>query len=187
MSAGLFATVARLPVRQLHLLGAGLLLCVGASVWLFALRTPLASLGALEAETARLQGAAADPQRLASRLALVNAESAHLLQRLGAARPAQGGQQLALADAIGRLAAADGVALRGVTPAPEQPVLTFGQAGFDADASGKYQALLDWMGDIERSAPNLSIAGFDMHSSKEGGVVEMKVRVAAYQPHGVAP
>lgn len=188
MSPAWIDKAARLPARQLHLLGAALLLCAGAALWLYALRAPLAGLRAQRDEQARLEAAGADPGRLAAQLARVEAGAAVLAQRLGRVKAGPAApQQLALIEAIGKLAAGNGVALTGAAPVPEQPVLAFAQSGFDADASGRYAALLAWMGAIERAGPGLSIAGFEMGAAKARGQVEVKVRVAAYRTLEGAP
>jgi Tfp pilus assembly protein PilO len=178
----------RLPPRQLHLLGAGLLLVAGAALWFYALRAPLAGLRTQRAEQARLEAAGPEPARLAAQLARVEAESAALAARLGHAQAGPAAQrQLALIGAIGKLAAAHGVALTGASPAPEQPVMVFAQSGFDAQASGRYAALLAWMGAIEHAGPDLSIAGFEMGAAKAPGQVDMKLRVAAYRTQEDSP
>lgn len=173
-----------LPIRQLHLVGGGLLLCVATALWFAALHGPLAALRALRAEQQRLAAAALDPQPLAAQLAALQAQVRALSQPLAQAGAAQ--EQVGLIGQIGRLAAAHGVALSGATPAPEQPVMAFDQAGFDADASGRYDALLAWMAALEVSGPGLSVAGFEMHPATPGPV-GMKIRVAAYRPQKGAP
>lgn len=187
MNAAWIDKASRLPARQLHVLGAALLLCAGAALWLYALRAPLAGLRAQRDEAARLEAAGADPARIAAELALVEAEAAALARRLGRVQAGPAApQQLALIEEIGKLATENDVALTGAAPAPEQPVMAFAQSGFDADASGRYGALLAWMDAIERAGPGLSIAGFEMGPAKAHGQVDVKLRVSAYRTLGGA-
>jgi hypothetical protein len=88
---------------------------------------------------------------------------------------------------LGKLAQANSVTLHGIVPAPEETVLSFTQAGFDAEASGTYAALLAWMGAIERAQPNLAIAGFEMRPAEAPGQVAMKIRIAAFRPQESKP
>jgi Tfp pilus assembly protein PilO len=183
MSPALIRKAGRLPARQLHLVGAGVLLIAAAALWTYALRAPLAGLRAVRAEQARLQAAGGDPRLLSAQLAMLGTEAAALQRQLGAAGGAPAGQQLVgLIGRVGTLAAAHHVVLSGVTPAPEEQVITFRQAGFDADATGSYQTLLAWMAAVERSQANLSIARFDMHPAKAPGQIDMKIRIVAYRP-----
>jgi len=177
---------AALPARQLHLIGGGLLLVAGAVLWFHALRAPLTALRAVRAEQAQLTLAVSDPALLRAQLAALDADTAALGKRLGgAAQPAQG--LVRLVGELGDLARRQGIALHGVTPAPDEMALAFTQRGFDADVSGSYAGLLAWMGAIERAQPNLSIAGFEMHAGDTPGQVSMKIRIAAYQTEESQP
>ena len=187
---------AALPARQLHLIGAGLLLVVAAALWFYALRAPLTALRAVRAEQAQLALGAGDPRLLAAQLAVLDTDSKALAKRLGAApspsasqtsaqAPAQA--QVRLIGALGTLAREHGVDLHGVTPAPDDMALSFVRLGFDVDASGPYAALVDWMGAIERAQPTLSVAGFEMHAGDAPGQVSMKIRIASYQTQETAP
>jgi len=191
---------AALPARQLHLAGAGLLLIVGAALWFYALRAPLTALRAVRAEQAQLAQAAGDPRLLAAQLAQLAADSRQLEQRLGAGPGQASGPALAQASAqtsaqaqvrlvgsLGALAREQGVTVHGVAPAPDEMALGFMRLGFDVDASGPYAALLAWMNAIERSQPNLSIAGFDMRTGTAPGQVAIRIRIAAYQTQENAP
>ena len=181
---------AALPARQLHLAGAGLLLIAGAALWFHALRAPLTALRAVRAEQAQLAQAAGDPHLLAAQLAALAADSRELEQRLGAGPGNASAQtsaqtsaqaQVRLVGNLGALAREQGVAVHGVAPAPDEMALGFVRLGFDVDASGTYGALLAWMNAIERSQPNLSIAGFDMRTGTAPGQVAIRIRIAAYQ------
>lgn len=183
---------AALPARQLHLAGAGLLLIAGAALWFYALRAPLTALRAVRAEQAQLAQAAGDPRLLAAQLAQLAADSRQLEKRLGAGpinasaqTPAQA--QVRLVGSLGALAREQGVTVHGVAPAPDEMALGFVRLGFDVDASGPYAALLAWMNAIERSQPNLSIAGFDMRTGTAPGQVAIRIRIAAYQTQENAP
>ena len=191
---------AALPARQLHLAGAGLLLIAGAALWFHALRAPLTALRAVRAEQAQLAQAAGDPRLLAAQLAQLAADSRQLEQRLGAGSGQASGPALAQASAqtsaqaqvrlvgsLGALAREQGVTVHGVAPAPDEMALGFMRLGFDVDASGPYAALLAWMNAIERSQPNLSIAGFDMRTGTAPGQVAIRIRIAAYQTQENAP
>ena len=187
---------AALPARQLHLAGAGLLLIAGAALWFYALRAPLTALRAVRAEQAQLAQAAGDPRLLAAQLAQLAADSRQLEQRLGAGPGPASGQasaqtsaqaQVRLVGSLGALAREQGVTVHGVAPAPDEMALGFVRLGFDVDASGPYGALLAWMNAIERSQPNLSIAGFDMRTGTAPGQVTIRIRIAAYQTQETAP
>ena len=188
MNAALIGKAAALPARQLHLMGAGLLLLVVAALWFYALRAPLAALRAVRAEQAQLALAGSDPRLLAAQLAVLGADTDALVKQLGAT-PAQSPAQLLvrLVGELGVLAQAQGVTLHGVNPAPEETVLAFTQAGFDADVSGPYASLLAWMSAIERAQPNLAIASFEMRPAKTPGQVAMKIRIAAFRPQESTP
>lgn len=183
---------AALPARQLHLAGAGMLLIAGAVLWFHALRAPLTALRAVRAEQAQLAQAAGDPRLLAAQLAALAADSRELEQRLGAgpgpaSTQASAQAQVRLVGSLGALAREQGVAVHGVAPAPDEMALGFVRLGFDVDASGPYGALLAWMNAIERSQPNLSIAGFDMRTGTAPGQVAIRIRIAAYQTQETAP
>lgn len=183
---------AALPARQLHLAGAGLLLIAGAALWFHALRAPLTALRAVRAEQAQLAQAAGDPHLLAAQLAALAADSRQLEKRLGAGPGNASAQtsaqaQVRLVGNLGALAREQGVAVHGVAPAPDEMALGFVRLGFDVDASGPYGALLAWMNAIERSQPNLSIAGFDMRTGTAPGQVAIRIRIAAYQTQETAP
>ncbi|MDN4056822.1 GspMb/PilO family protein [Massilia sp. YIM B02769] len=183
---------AALPARQLHMVGAGLLLIVAAALWFYALRAPLAALRAVRAEQSQLALAAGDPTLLAAQLAVLDTDSKVLAQRLGAGAGQASTQpasqaQVRLVGALGTLAREHGVNLHGVAPAPDEMALSFVRLGFDVDASGPYTALVDWMGAIERAQPTLAVAGFEMHAGETPGQVSMKIRVASYQAQENAP
>ena len=188
MNAALIRKAAALPARQLHLLGAGLLLIAGAALWFYALRAPLAALRAVRAEQAQLALAGSDPRLLSAQLAVLGSDTEALVKRLGAA-PARPSAQvlMRLIGELGALAQEKGVTLHGVNPAPEETVLAFTQAGFDADVSGSYASLLAWMGAIEGAQPNLAVASFDMRAADTPGQVRMKIRIAALRPQESKP
>lgn len=188
MSAAWLRKAARLPVRQLHLLGAGILLVAAAALWFHALRSPLASLRAVHAEQARLEAAGTDPRLLAAQLAALDAETATLSKQLGAASGGTPGEQLVgLIREISQLAVTHGVTLRAATPAPEEQAPGFRQSGVDAGATGTYKALLAWMAAIERARPDLAVARFDMRVARTPGQVDINIRIAAYRPQEGAP
>ncbi|MFC5477450.1 hypothetical protein [Massilia suwonensis] len=186
MNASLIRKAAALPARQLHLMGAGLLLIVACALWFYALRAPLAALRTVRAEQAQLDLAAGDPRLLSAQLLLLGTDTEALAKRFGAV-PAAAPAQLRLVGELGKLAQAQGVTLHGVTPAPDEIVLAFAQTGFDADVSGSYAGLLAWMGAVERAQPNLAIASFEMTPSDTPGQVAMKIRIAAFRPQESKP
>jgi Tfp pilus assembly protein PilO len=175
--------LANIPARQLHLMAGGLLLVIAAALWTYALRAPLAALRAVRAEQATLEIAAGDPRLLAAQLAALDADTQALSRRVGGTSARKLAQQaVGLLGEIGTLAQAHGVRLRGTMPVADQQVLSFTQAGFDLDASGNYAALLAWIAAIEHLPAGLSVAGFDMHAADTPGLVDMKIRIAAYRP-----
>ncbi len=188
MNATLIRKAAALPARQLHLLGAGLLLIAAAGLWFYALRAPLAALRAVRAQQAQLALPGSDPRLLSAQLAVLDSDTEALVKRLGAT-PAQPPAQLlvGLVGELGALAQAQGVTLHGVNPAPDEMVLAFTQAGFDAEVSGPYARLLAWMNAIEGAQPNLAIASFEMRPAEAPGQVAMKIRIAAFRPQENRP
>jgi len=175
--------LAGMPARQLHLMGAGLLLVAAAGLWFYALRAPLTALRALRAEQAQLGMAAGDPRLLAAQLSALDADTQALARRMGGVPGQSAAQQaVGLLGEAGALARAHGVRLHGTVPAPEQQVLAFTEIGIDTQASGSYAALLAWMDAIEHSPAGLSIGGFDMHAADTPGQVDMKIRIAALRP-----
>ena len=188
MNPSLIRKAAALPARQLHLMGAGLLLILAAALWFYGLRTPLAALRAVRAEQAQLELAGSDPRLLAAQLAALDTDTEALVKRLGAA-PTQPSAQLLvrLVGDLGALAQAHGITLHGVNPAPEETVLSFTQTGFNAEVSGTYAGLLAWMRAIERAQPNLGIAGFEMRPAEAPGRVAMNIRIAAFRPQESKP
>lgn len=196
MNPTLIRKAAALPARQLHLIGAGLLLIVAAALWFYGVSAPLKALRAVRAEQAQLDLAGSDPHLLGAQLAALEGDTAALAQRLGAYSGQTSAQTSAQAPAqllvrligeIGALAQAQGVTLHGVAPAPEETVLAFHQAGFNADVSGPYASLLAWMRAIEQAQPNLAIASFEMRPALTPGQVAMTVRIAAFRPQESTP
>lgn len=189
MSARLFRAMGALPPRQLHLIGAGLLLVLAASLWTFALRAPLAALRLVRAEQQRLDTASADPVLLTAQLAQADGAIKTLSTRLGlgATHPAPAQMLVALVGDVNRLALVHGIAVTAVTPAPDGQTMVFDQVGFEAEATGSYAALLAWMAAIESAQANIAIAGFEMAPAKTPGQIHMSIRIAAYRPQEGAP
>ena len=189
MMARLLRLLGTLPPRQLHLLGAGLLLIVAACLWTFALRAPLAALRVVQAEQQRLEAGSADPRLLAAQLAQVDGDINALSARLGlnAAHPAPAQLLVALVDDVNRLALAHGISVTAVTPAPDGQTMVFDQVGFEAQATGSYGALLAWMAAIEAAQANSAIVAFEMAPAKTPGQIHMTLRVAAYRPQEGPP
>ena len=188
MNATLIRKATALPARQLHMMGAGLLLIVAAALWFYGLRAPLAALRVVRAEQAQLELVGSDPRLLAAQLTVLETDTQALVKRLGAA-PAQPSAQLLmrLIGELGTLAQTRGVTLHGVSPAPDEMVLAFTQAAFDADVTGTYASLLAWMSAIERAQPNLAIASFEMRPAGTPGQIAMKIRIAAFRSQESKP
>lgn len=180
--------LARLPPRQLHLLMAGLLL-VAISLLCLVLRAPVQALQAARAERARLESTGTDSARLVRdnlQLSALIAAGRHDLDKLDEKLPAD---QL-LVDLIGevdRAATRHGVALGGAVPGPARKALIFYEMPFDVDARGSYQALVDWMAEIERSLPTLSIVRFEIRPDPVALQRIMKIRIAAYRSIEATP
>jgi hypothetical protein len=173
MNPAFIRKAAALPARQLHLMGAGLLLVAAAALWFYALRAPLAALRVVRAEQAQLNLAGSDPRLLAAQLALLERDTETLAKGFGDAAAQPAAQVLVqLIDRLGALAQAQGVTLHAVNPAPEETVLAFIQA---------------WMEAIERAQPNLAIAGFEMRPAETPGQVVLKIRIAAFRPQESKP
>ncbi len=189
MNPTLIRKAAALPARQLHLIGAGLLLIVAAALWFYGLRAPLAALRAVRAEQAQLDLAGKRPAPARRATGGARGRYRNAGETAGRRRHAQPSAQLLvrLIGELGALAQAQGVTLHGVTPAPEETVLAFTQAGFDAEVSGPYASLLAWMRAIEQAQPNLAIASFEMRPADTPGQVAMKIRIAAFRPQESTP
>ena len=188
-----FGRIARacgaMPARQLHLLGAGLLLILAAGLWTLALRAPLAQLRTVRAEYQRLDAGGADPRLLAAQLAQLDADVDATSRRVGlsSAHPAPAQMLVALVGDINRLALAHGIVVNGVTPVQDGQTMVFDQVGFEMDATGTYGALLAWMAAVEAAQANIAIAGFEMQPAKTPGQIDIKLQVAAYRPQESAP
>jgi hypothetical protein len=179
---------AALPLRQLHLAGAGLLLIACAALWFYGLRVPLAQLRTVRAEHARLAQGGSDPRLLEAQLALLASDSSVLARALGNAPAGPTAPLLVqLVGDVGRLAAQHRVALQGTSPAPELKALGFEQFGIEVDAAGQYASLLAWIDAIENSRPNLAIDRVAMQAGKTPGEVQVKLNIAVFRPMGSMP
>lgn len=189
MMARMVKTLGALPARQLHLIGAGLLLVLAAGLWTYGLRAPLTQLRAVRAEQQRLQAGGADPRPLAAQLAQLDADIVAVSTRmgLGAAHPAPATMLVTLMGDVNRLALAHGITVNAVTPSQDVQTMVFDQVGFELDANGSYTALLAWMAAIEAAQVNIAIAGFEMEPAKAAGQIHARIRIAAYRPQEVAP
>lgn len=178
-----------IPARQLHLLGAGLLLIVAAGLWTLVLRAPLAQLRTVRAEQQRLAAGGVDPRLLAAQVRQLDTDVDAVSARLGVngAHPAPAQALLALVGDANRLALAHGITVNGVTPMPDVQTMVFDQVGVALDATGPYSALLAWMAAVEATQANVAIAGFDMQPAKTPGQVTINIRIAAYRPQESAP
>lgn len=188
MMTALTRAFSRLPARQTNLLLIGLLLIVAALLWML-LRAPLASLRVLQAETGRLQATATDNAGLLQERRLLASQVTALtatLEQLDAPRNADR-DLVALIGEVDRAALRYGVQTLGATPGPTRKALLFDEIPFDVEARGSYQALVDWMADIERSSPTLSLVGFELHPAETPPLLTIKMRIAAYRAVEAAP
>lgn len=185
MNAAWIRKAAAVPVRQLHLAGAGVLLVACAALWFYVLRAPLVQLRTVRAEHARLALANDDPRLLGAQLAAIAADSAARARRSGdaPAGPAAPPVVQLIAD-IGHLAARHRVTLRAASPLAEVKTLGFEQYGIEADASGRYADLLAWLTSVEQAGTNLAIDAFEMRPGETPGQVQIKLRIAGYRPMG---
>ena len=188
MKHDLLRQAAALPVRQLHLAGAGLLLVIGAALWFYALRAPLAQLRTIRTEHTRLAQGGGDARLLSAQLAALGSDSAALARALGDAPTGPSAPLLVqLIGDVSTLAVRHRVALHGALPAPEQKAAGFEQFGIEADASGQYADLLAWIEAIEKARPNLGVDRFDLGTGTVPGQLNIKLRIAAYRPSGTTP
>ena len=188
MNIDVIQRLAKLPARQLHLLLGGMLLVTAALLWTYAIRTPLAALRAAQAERVRLESGVLDANLLAAQLKALEEEVATLSVRLGlgAVRPPSAQMLLGLIGEMNALAASHGVTLSAANPAEATQAVGFDEIGFDAEATGSYQALLAWMTAVEAAAPNIAVARFEMSAGKADGQVELRARIVAYLPREAA-
>jgi Tfp pilus assembly protein PilO len=183
--------LARMPTRQLHLLGIAVLLAGGAALWFGMLHAPLSNLRALYVEQARLAQASGGVARLRTQAVALENSVRTLTRQFGAAGGAAGQSagntdaQLGLIREIGALAASSGVTVSAIRPTPKQQTLVFVQTGFDVEARGSYAALLAWLDALERSASRLAIERFEIQATKPAGTLEMRARIAAYATEGM--
>lgn len=182
----LLAALARMPARQLALLLGGVLAVIAALLWSVALRAPLAAMRAQQAEIARLSLVAAQPARTAQQLAALALEVDKLDKVLaGQTVPGNSGEradqlQLRLIGEADRAAARHAVILRGAVPGPRRVVTGFQEVSIDVEAAGSYQALVDWLREVD-AAGTLAIVSFDLAAGDGAGGRVMKTRMAAYQ------
>lgn len=188
MKAAWINKAAALPVRQLHIAGAGLLLIVVAALWFYGVRAPLTKLRAVRAEHATLAQSGGDPRVLAAQLVALQGDSEELARKVGAgaAGPVAPLVVQLIADVSG-LAARHQVTLGGASPTAEKTTVVFEQFGIECNASGSYANLLAWMAAIEKSRPNIAIDGFTMQAGDTPGQIDITLRIAAYRPLGLTP
>lgn len=188
MTVQILRVLARVPARQLNLALIGTLVIACALVWLLAVRTPLATLRVMQAESARLEAVAVaaatdtDGLRLqGERLAAEAAALSHDLDKVYMQRSAD--QMLVyLISEVDRAGTRHGVKLSGAMPGQARKVAIFDEIPFDVEARGSYQSLVDWMGEIERSLPALSIVRFEIRPADAPPQLAMKIRIAVYRP-----
>ena len=180
--------LARVPQRQLQILLAGSLILLAILLWLLVLRLPVRQLHLLRGERSVLETSAMDVT-IQHRQQLVdhnNLELSHQLGALGAQHTSDG----ILVDLIGtidRVGRQHGIVLAGATPGPVRSSVIFDEVPFDIEAHGSYQGLVDWMTEIERILPTLSIVRFSIQPSpvaEASGQLNIKLRVAAYRIQG---
>lgn len=185
MTVQILRVLARVPARQLNLALIGTLVIACALVWLLAVRTPLATLRVMQAERARLEAVAAatDTSGLrlqGERLAAEAAALSHDLDKVYMQRSAD--QMLVyLISEVDRAGTRHGVKLSGAMPGQARKVAIFDEIPFDVEARGSYQSLVDWMGEIERSLPALSIVRFEIRPADAPPQLAMKIRIAVYR------
>ncbi|HUW38542.1 MAG TPA: type 4a pilus biogenesis protein PilO [Rhodocyclaceae bacterium] len=184
MNSQLTSFLARLPARRLNLVLMGALLIACALTWLLAVRAPLASLRTMRAERTRLETAAADTAGLRLQNERLAAEVAALSRDRGKADWQGSADQMLvhLISEVDRAGSRHGVQIRGTIPGPTRKTVIFDEIPFDIEARGSYQSLVDWMEDIERSLPTLSISRFEIHPTDTPPRLAMKIRIAAYRP-----
>jgi Tfp pilus assembly protein PilO len=182
MTPALNDALARMPARQLRLIMGGLLAVMAAVVWTLLLRQPVATLRLQAAERARLELVERNPAAQQKELAALERASQQMIARLAppAARASTQQFQSALIGELDLAAARHGVRLAGATPGQVRTVARMREVPFDLEASGSYQALLEWMAEIERSQANLAILRFELRPADTTGLLAMKIRVSAY-------
>ncbi len=183
MNVPFIRVLARVPARQLNLALIATLVAAGALVWLFCMRTPLAALRSMQAEQSRLARAATDPAALMRQNASVVQEVAALSRSLGKDDVARSPDQFLvyLIGEVDRAGTRHRVELSGAKAAATRKAVIFDEIPFDIEATGSYQGLVDWMADIERSLPMLSIVSFEISPTDAPPQLAMKIRIAAYR------
>ena len=186
--AAMTARLAGMPPRQRTLLLLGLLVIVGALLWLM-LRAPLTSLRLLHAERARLELTATDTAALLlqKRQLIAEVSAAMAAQAALTVSPAVEREMAARISAVNRVAVRHGVHIGGATPGPVRRALLFDEMPVDVEARGGYQALMDWIADLERSEPTLAIVRFELRPGDARSMLAMMIRIASYRTAGEQP
>lgn len=182
------ARLARLSPRVLTAGMAGVLAIFGVLTWA-GLSTPLRELRTMKAEQVRLEMTTSDSsvlilqnRQLAARIAQLDGNLAKLNGQ-GVSSPLL----VETISAVDQAAKRHGVTLIGAIPGPARATLLFEEIPFDIEASGGYQALINWMKDIERTMPTLSIVRFEIRSGEPLAPLAMTFRIATYRLPGGTP
>ena len=174
--------LARLPSRQLHALLMCLLALLAALLWQWGLRLPIGQLQVLRGERSVLEASAIDAtvQRQIQQIEQANLALSRQLGTLDA----QHTSDRILVDLIGaidRVARRHGVVLDGATPGPVRQSVIFDEVPVDFEARGNYQALVDWLVEVEQTLPTLAIVRFAMQPAGPSGQLAIKLRAASYR------
>lgn len=178
MNEALHAALARMPVRQLRLLAAGVVAIVAMATWALAVRAPWMALRTVQA---RLVATPAAPPASAP-TPQVAAPALTQLERAAAARAAGPDSVLGLIGAIDASARRHGVAVTAAQPLPVRTVAGLRELPLDVQASGTYAALQAWLAAIERELPAAALGQIDLRPGVAVNQREARVHVALYLP-----
>lgn len=178
MNDTVYAALARMPARQLHLLAAGIVAIAAMGTWTLAVRAPWMTLRTVQARLV------ATPAAPASAAAAPRAAAPALtqLERAAAARAAGPDSALGLIGAIDASARRHGVAVTAAQPLPVRTVAGLRELPLDVQASGTYAALQAWLAAIERDLPAAALGQVDLQPGTAANRREAKVHVALYLP-----
>jgi Tfp pilus assembly protein PilO len=180
MTPRALAILAAMPVRQLYLLVAGVLLIVGAAMFSVA-RPSFKALQAVRAERLQYGRQSMDGAAMEQAKGQLTADIA----RRTAGKPAdsRSPEQLAvyLVGQLDRTSARRGVALSRVVPGAPRKLMAFDEIPFEVEAKGSYGDIIGWLQDLERSIDNLAVIRVEIRPGEGGRLTEMKARVALYR------
>jgi type II secretory pathway component PulM len=160
-------SLAAMPARQLNLLAIGAVAIVAALAFT-AMRAPLANLRVQQARLAALNAAPSF------------APSAPGLPPAAAPKPVAMPTPLALIAAVSAGAREAGVTVASAVPGTESRVAGLRRQTLDIEASGSYDAIVDWIAAIEAKQPSVGVVRLELRPAAEEPRRQLRLQLAAY-------